>query len=237
MLETGMVAGREYKFYEPDGSSNVVLAGLHGMGSSAEEFFGDAKLKAVADQLGWTIVLPEGKRGQWGGRDLAYIHAAIQAMKASGDKVYVCGHSAGSGMAVRLAFDYNGEYPAICCVNSGKAHGLITKFKEQGMPHRVSVLKVNSLHDNTVKYDDALRFSRLIAMANGLGQFPHDEYTPGKDPLVKIEKWSGANVECEFVTLGWERTNFDGPVHTWPSKSRGSGYEMTQEMIDFLQRH
>jgi len=234
-LESYYVNGREYKRYVPTNRSGIVCVGLHGTDGTAEGFFGSAQLREIADSTGWTIVLPFDPSGKWSKSDLPYIHEAAQ-QEANG-QIVVCGHSAGSGMAVRLAYDYNGYYCAICCVHSGLPTGLVNRFDPDQYEHPINMLKICSVHDKLDNHDDGLHFARLVAWANG-----HDPKLPRRSghasPKVEEFNWfngvpGGVN-EVGFVSLHWQR---DGGVHTWPLKSKGSGYDITREMIDFFLRH
>ena len=243
------VNGRGFSGYVPEGNPTKVLACLHGRGGNGPSFARSAGLQEFADSHGYVLVLPSAVNGEWDARtpsksdDYDYIHAAVQeiANEVGTDHAYVCGHSMGSGMALRLAYWRAPFYAGVYAVHSGVPDNLVEHF--EGMPHKIPVLKVNSYFDPVVSksytWEDIHHFNRLMAVVNGHGLRPSGVHkypdNPADGPRVKFETWASADNVVSAHYLYWTRQDaHKGEVHVWPIKKRGANYEANEQMRDFF---
>jgi polyhydroxybutyrate depolymerase len=147
-----------------------LLIGLHGFGSDGS--FHEThvfKFAALADQLGWIYVLPNGLSGEddkrfWNATDaccnfqdvpvddVAFIRSII--IEVSGtynvdpDRVYVVGHSNGGFMAHRLGCDLADRVTAIVSIAGAQWHD-----PQDCQPtDRVGVLEIHSNTDECISY-------------------------------------------------------------------------------------
>jgi polyhydroxybutyrate depolymerase len=254
---------RTYLLHVPPGYSDrrsvPLVIGLHGYTSSSTSFEGQSGLSPKADAEGFIVAYPDGLRYPWtasnpqawnaGGRyetwtrgtdDVGFIEQMIELIQKhyaiDAARIYVTGHSNGSFMAYRVAYELSCKIAAIA-PHSGQM------VYEASTPARcpVGVLHLHAVNDNSVLY-------------NGMtSNDPNTlEYPPVETALARWASMFGCSASPEvtftnddYTTSRWrcpgdyptiELIRTDRGEHHW-FRPDNSGVAGTDVIWEFFRAH
>lgn len=243
---------RTYRVYEPalplNPNGYPLVIGLHGVGSTAIQFIGNAALRAKADSAQFIVACPNALRHpvvsyfNAGGDyeqltdstdDLGFISAVIDTMiknySVDSMRIYVMGHSNGAIMAYRVAAELSQRVAAIAA-NSGQ---MVYEYCNPQFP--VPLIHMHGLQDSICPYggfsgpnftlppvDTTMAIWRGI---NGCSSIPDTIYN---HPGIIGKRWASASglSDIQLYTIA-------NGGHQWP-KVDSLGISATEVFWDFL---
>lgn len=243
-LDHGGVA-RTYRLHRPKGVPREravpLVVSLHGLGGSGRIQEAMTGLDAVADEKGFAVAYPDGRRRMWvlgdagDVGDVGFLGALIDALVADGTadrrRVYVSGMSNGGYMANRLACEIPEKIAAIAPVSGTLPRPATRRAAAAGAAagRAVPVVYFHGTDDAVVGYDGKDRFSgrqaslsaeELVAFwveRDGCAPEPSVEALPdraGDGTSVERRSYAGGRGGAEVVFY-----RIVGGGHTWPGGS------------------
>ena len=244
--------------YDPDRPLPLLFF-LHGYTSSGQRAENYVRLRALADELEFIYVHPDGRENWWGSRfwdatdacckfidsngdDVEYLSALSDSIRSAlsvdASRIYFFGHSNGGFMAYRMACEKSAWVSAVASL----AGAAWADAAQCAPANPVAVLQIHGTEDQVIRFAGGTILFRRYPSANetvaGWARMNRCRSTPTlRDSLDLLSSRAGS----ETVVSAYADCEPGGDTELWTMRGAGHSPELgrsfSRQVVEWLLRH